>query len=153
MQFFPTTQEDIPALASFIREAGEWSIITYDHIPPEALLANGDSLWFRVMEQNQYVGACGFIGISWPDRSADLCLGITPALRRKGIAKRLAREMNDFGFGTLGLRRLVVTATSDSPSIKIAQALGFKVEGVHKGARLRRGKWVDTATLALLAKE
>ena len=137
-------------LAGLVREAGEWSPQSYDHIPPEMMLGGGDSLWFKVVEAGQLVGACGYISISWPDRSAELCLGVLPSLRQKGVGKRLAKAMNEYGFGTLGLRRFTVRTTTDSPSVKIAQSLGFKVEGVHKAARLRRGKLIDTATLALV---
>ena len=150
MQLTPTTQDDLPLLAGFITEAAEWAPTSYGHLPSELILGQQETLWLKVLEGGQVIGACGFVGISWIDGSTELCLGVIPALRGKGYAKRVAREMNTYAHENLGLRRLVVRCTVDSPSVKIAQALGFKVEGVHKGARLRRGQRIDAVTLGLV---
>jgi len=98
----------------------------------------------------ELMGVVGYVGISWPDGTADVALGVTPKWRGKGLAKELAKIQNAYAFQDLGLRRLQMFALEGSPSCKIAAAAGLTLEGTLKACRLKRGVYHNASVYALL---
>jgi len=153
----PLREVDVPQALSFIAEAAEWSPRSQATLPPEAILGAPNSLWYSAltssvvtMDEHELVGIVGYSGISWPDGSADVCLGVVPKWRTKGVAKELAKIQNAYAFRELGLRRLQMVALTDSPSCKIAEAAGLTLEGTLKSCRLKAGSYRDANIYALV---
>lgn len=145
-------EQDVKPALDLIVEAQEWAPKGQAFTPPLAVLQAPNSHWMSALVGDELVGIVGFVGISWPDGSADVALGVVPKWRGKGIAKRVAKAQNDHAFLDLGLRRLQMSALANSPSAKIAQAVGLTLEGTLRGCRFKNGAYQDVAIYALVKK-
>jgi ribosomal-protein-alanine N-acetyltransferase len=141
---------DLPIATQFIVEAQEWSPTIQTFVDPIDALNMPGSLWLSAFNGENLMGIIGFTGISWPDGSANVALGVVPAWRGKGVAKLLATHQNDYAFQDLGLRRLQMTALEDSPSCRIAKAAGLTYEGTLRKCRLKRGTYHNASIYSLL---
>ena len=90
------------------------------------------------------------MGISWPDGTAELAIGVLPEHRSQGLAKEMALVQNAYGFGTLGLRRLQTIILKGAPTAKIAVASGLALEGTLKACRLKNGSYHDAEIYAII---
>jgi len=146
----PLREIDLSLAAQFIVESQEWSPRSQIFTSPMEVLNTPNSLWLSALSDNEIVGIVGFSGISWPDRSADVALGVVPKWRTKGIGRILACLQNDYAFNELGLHRLQMVALEGSPSCKIASRAGLSLEGTLKKCRLKNGKYHNASIYALL---
>ena len=72
----------------------------------------------------------------------------------KGFATEAARALTAFAFAELGLHRVQGRHFTRNPaSGRVMQKLGMRLEGVHRDAYLRWGRFEDVATYAILASE
>ena len=151
IRLVPLRPQDRAVAAALAVESLEWSP-QFRYIPDgmEVILAP-QTLWYSALagDADELIGVIGFTNISFPDGSAEVALGVMPKWRNRGTAKILAKAQNEFAFNDLGLRRITMTALAQSPSVKIAQAVGLKLEATHKETRLKRGKYLDSATYVL----
>jgi len=141
---------DLPLATQFIVESQEWSPRSQAFTNPMEVLNTPNSLWLSALNEEEIIGIIGFTGISWPDRSSDVALGIVPKWRTKGLGRILACLQNDYAFNELGLRRLQMVALEGSPSCKIASRAGLSLEGTLKKCRLKNGKYHNASIYALL---
>jgi [ribosomal protein S5]-alanine N-acetyltransferase len=71
-----------------------------------------------------------------------------------GFATEAARAVTDFGFNTLGLRRVEgCHFTRNAPSGRVLQKLGMHREGVRRDAYFCRGKFEDVVSYAIIASD
>jgi len=150
VQLVPLREVDVPAALQFIVEAQEWSPRSQVLASPMEALNAPNSLWLSALSDGEPVGVIGFVGISWPDRSAEVAIGVMPGLRSKGLGRILATLQNEYAFNELGLRRLQMVALAGSPSCKIATRVGLTFEGTLKKCRFKAGKYHDANIYALL---
>lgn len=146
----PLQEVDVPQALNFIVESQEWSPKAATWTNPMEVLGSPDSRWYSALSGEELMGVVGFVGISWPDGSAEVALGVVPKWRSRGLAKELAKLQNAYAFMDLGLRRLTMVALAGSPSTKIARAAGLTLEGTLKGCRLKRGVYCDADIYALV---
>ena len=153
INLIPLREIDLPLALQFIVEAQEWSPHSQIFTSPMEVLNAPNSLWLSALDGNEFIGIVGFTGISWPDGSANVALGVAPKWRTKGIARILACQQNAYAFGELGLRRLQMVALEGSPSCKIASRSGLTLEGTLKKNRFKQGKYVNSSIYALLKED
>ena len=104
--------------------------------------AAGRSAMFSIDYRGDYVGACGLHRLEAGETSS-IGYWMAPWARGRGFAGAALRELSEWGFGTLGLRRLTWYAlVGNIDSWRAAQAAGFRPEGTvhdamtaHGGAR------------------
>ena len=108
-----------------------------------------------VIEHDQIL--CGAIGINRMERANRLgAIGywLRSDRQGQGIMTAACRRLIDFGFEELGLNRLVLAAAVDNrPSRRVAERLGFALEGVFREAEWVNDRFVDHARYALLRRE
>jgi ribosomal-protein-serine acetyltransferase len=72
----------------------------------------------------------------------------------KGLMTKACRALIDYGFGTLGLRRIAIQcATGNTRSQAIPERLGFTREGVLREVMIVNGSPIDHAVYAMLARD
>ena len=100
---------------------------------------------------------CGAIGINRMERANRLgAIGYWLRSDRQGlgIMTQSCRRLIEFGFEELGLNRLVLAAAVDNrPSRRVAERLGFALEGVFREAEWVNDRFVDHARYGLLRRE
>ena len=85
-------------------------------------------------------------------RTAQMGYWVAAPLRRRGVASTAARMLCDFGFETLGLRRVELNAeVANTASRRVAEKAGFELEGVRRAWRTVRGVPTDFAFYGRLA--
>src|SRR5271163_413492 len=88
---------------------------------------------------------CGLHDIDWQGRQCDTVFWVRKIAHGRGIATEAANAMLRYGFGALGMRRIGLThSEGNEASRRIAEKLGFSLEGVQRGANvLPGGKHAD----------
>ena len=78
----------------------------------------------------ELLASCGFVGIDHRLRSAELGYWTAPWARGRGVAVHASRAVARWGFGELGLRRIIWQAeVGNHASRLVALRAGFRIEG------------------------
>ena len=117
----------------------------------ERVLANpvtldGCGIW----EDGRYAGG---VGLGWDtfEIAGELGYWVGSDFEGRGLVTRSCRALIDHGFGELGLHRIAIRAGVENiRSRAVAERLGFKLEGVHRGEGRGSGGFYDLAVYGLL---
>ena len=132
----PYTREDAE---KFVELVGQW----WD---------TGSELVWAIRDPAGLAGVIGLHRIK--DGAAELGYWLTPAARGRGYLAEAARTVVDFAFGPLRLERLEWHAVvGNTASARIAQNLGFRLEGVRRSGLSHRGRRMDGWIAGLLATD
>jgi ribosomal-protein-alanine N-acetyltransferase len=97
------------------------------------------------------IGAIG-LDLAPHDRRGELGYWVGRPWWNQGYATEAGRAMIDFGFGTLGLHRIMARHFARNPaSGRVLQKLGMEREGVLRGHVLKWGVFEDLVVYAVLA--
>lgn len=103
-------------------------------------VARGESLHWGVFlnDTDVCVGTCGFYR-GFADRTGEIGYVLHERYRGTGLMTAAVTRMIAYGFGALGLDRIVADVAPDNaPSIRLLERLGFRREGEVDG-HLRYG--------------
>lgn len=95
---------------------------------------------------------CGLHDIDWQARQCDTGYWVRASAQRRGFATEAANAMVRYAFGALGMRRVGLThSAGNEASRRIAEHLGFSLEGIQRAANLLpEGKLADRYCYGLL---
>jgi len=115
----------------------------------------GRMLPFAVLLDSQLVGQLTVAGITWGSlRSGHIGYWVDRAVAGRGVTPTAVALATDHCFFTLGLHRVEVNIRPENQaSLRVAQKLGFRPEGVRKRYLHIDGAWRDHATFALTIEE
>jgi len=83
---------------------------------------------------------CGFHDIDWQARQCDTGFWVRKSAQGQGIATETANAMVRYAFGALRMQRVGLThSRGNEPSRRIAERLGFALQGIQPGANLLPG--------------
>jgi ribosomal-protein-alanine N-acetyltransferase len=107
----------------------------------------------------QHEAPCELLGaislqLSLPHSRGELGYWIGLPNWGKGFATEAARALTAYAFTEVGLHRVEARHFTRNPaSGRVLQKLGMRLEGIHREAYLRWGRFEDVATYAILAPE
>jgi ribosomal-protein-serine acetyltransferase len=126
--------------------------------------AQGD--WLRsVIDRADTLDGCGIyvdgefagsVGLSWdPFRiGGEIGYWVRAEFEGRGLVTRAARAFTDIAFSDVGLNRVVIrAAVGNERSSAVAERLGYRQEGVERGAGRGSGGYQDMVVYAMLAEE
>ncbi|HEY3272725.1 MAG TPA: GNAT family protein [Methanocella sp.] len=117
-------------------------------------LAKGESLAAGIWHEGSFAGVVSFVGINPAARSAMIGYWLGPEYEGKGIMTRACEALIDYGFGELGLNRIVIrAATENQRSQAIPQRLGFTREGVERQSEWLNDHFLDMVVYSMLRSE
>jgi len=99
------------------------------------------AMWATVLKpEDCYVGRCGlYPHLKSEDRVPDeavLGLYLARPFWGRGLATEAGRAFVDFGFGELGLKRIVTAVeVGNAASVRVLEKLGFGVKEIERGTR------------------
>jgi hypothetical protein len=97
------------------------------------------------------IGTCGFSNWSLPHAHAELVYDLAPAFWGRGLMRAAAHQVLSWAFNTARFNRVhAFIMTSNAPSIRLIEALGFVREGTLQQYRIARGAARDFYVYALL---
>jgi len=110
------------------------------HVMASFLLRQSIELIGIETETRQAVVWCGFHDIDWQARHCDTGFWVRKSAQRRGIATEAANALVRYAFGALKMHRLGLThSRGNEPSRRIAEKLGFALQGIQPGANLLAG--------------
>lgn len=96
------------------------------------------------------LGACGLNKVDRPNRLANLGYWVRTSACGKGAATEAAALAAHWALGEMGLNRLeVVVATTNRPSLRVAEKIGAVREGVARSRFWLRGSVHDAVVFSL----
>jgi ribosomal-protein-serine acetyltransferase len=99
-------------------------------------------------------GTVGCHPIDWPNRNCSIGYWLDSAHEGKGVITRCCAVLLDHLFDELGLHRVEIRCgTGNTRSCAIPERLGFRREGVARGAEWVNDRWVDLVTWGILEEE
>ena len=102
-------------------------------------------------ERGELIGEIGLVGISWPNRRAGLSILVLPRSRRAGVGREAIELVAGWAQSELGLHRIELhTLPENAPMQGLAEAAGFRREGVLRDYGFERGRFVDNVVYARL---
>jgi len=106
-------------------------------------------------ESGKLIGYAGIASISTLNRSGEYFILIgNKAYWGEGIGTEVTKVITDYGFNTLGLHRIELTAYANNPSaIHAYENAGYVHEGLKKQSGFRNGEFVDKVMMAILAPD
>ena len=110
----------------------------------------GNGIWV----DGELAGAIG-MAIDTLSNGSEIGYWLDEAYLGRGLVTRAARRFVDEALGTLGLHRVTIRAAVENErSRAVAERLGFREEGVLRGAgRVGDGSYVDLVVYGMLADE
>jgi len=114
----------------------------------------GTSLELVIEHRDEIAGICGFRTIDLVNRAAELGYWLRADREGRGIVTRCCRALLERGFGAMGLNRIALLAATDNArSVRVAERLEFRLEGVLRETEWRDDHFEDHAVYALLARD
>jgi len=107
-----------------------------------------------IRHQGRVVGVAEHHSISTANRSTELGYWLETASQGQGIVNATCRYLCEDAFTRMKMHRVRLrTGVDNTRSRKVAERLGFKLEGVAREAELVGGVFLDCALYGLLAHE
>lgn len=105
-------------------------------------------------ETGELIGNCG-LRLEHPGaQEGDIGYELAPAYWGNGFATEAARSMLALGFGELRLHRIWAWCIAENTgSARVLEKIGMQREGHHRDKEWFKGRWWDTYTYAMLARE
>jgi ribosomal-protein-serine acetyltransferase len=107
-----------------------------------------------IVLDGRIVGAAGFHGVDWLNRSTSIGYWLAADAVGRGLMTGAVRALVDHAFGVWDLHRVVIEAVVDNArSRAVPERLGFREEAVLREAKLIRGRYEDAVLYAMLASD
>lgn len=107
-------------------------------------------------DDDSFLGEVGLTELALADRRVELAYWLAPWARGRGVMTRAVRLMLGWAFDELGIERVDWAARADNHASRaVAEAVGFRVEGVRRDRFHRRydGARYDEQVAGLLRGE
>ena len=105
-------------------------------------------------EEQRFIGQCGFVGISWKNRRAEIAIMLDRAAHGKGYGTDAVSCLCRFGFEELNLHKIkAVVFSFNQAAVRCYEKCGFVQEGILKDEVFREGRYHDALQMALIRTE
>jgi RimJ/RimL family protein N-acetyltransferase len=100
------------------------------------------------------IGHVTYFDLNFRNRSVEIGYLLAPAARGKGFAREAIALLLGYLFGGLGLNKVYAqTASSNTASTKMLEALGFQRDGVLRQHHMEDGELRDDFVYSILLSE
>jgi len=107
-----------------------------------------------ILWQEKIIGNIGYHPINWDNKSGSLGYWLAKAYTEKGIITKACKVFIDYGFTTLKLNKVIISAAEDNhKSRAVPERLGFKKEGITRDAEWLYDHFVNHVNYSLLQRE
>jgi ribosomal-protein-serine acetyltransferase len=99
-------------------------------------------------------GVVGFHRIDWANRATSIGYWLAADRQGRGLMTDAVRALVDYAFAVRGLHRIEIAAAVDNArSRAVPERLGFREEGVRRGAERHGERFLDLVVYALVASD
>lgn len=101
-------------------------------------------------EKEQYIGGAALRPVGEDPAIIDIGYALAPKFHSKGYATEAIGALVDEAFVRRGAERIFANVfVGNQASRNVVEKLGFKFEGIHRRAVLKKGQWLDEWSLAI----
>ena len=119
-----------------------------------ALAANGKAYFCPILDRQTPIGLVGFNRINRIHQSGEISYWLDAAYHGQGIVTHACREIIEYGWNQLNLHRIELLINTDNlASCAVANRLGFRLEGMHRGSFRMYDRYVDQFCYVLLESD
>lgn len=116
--------------------------------------AAGTSLELAIEHGGELAGVSGFRALDASNRAGELGYWLREDFGGRGIMTSCCRALVRHGFESLGLNRISLSAAVENArSRRVAERLGFRLEGVQRDGEWLYDHFVDVAVYSLLRRD
>jgi ribosomal-protein-serine acetyltransferase len=117
-------------------------------------LADDDGMQLAIVGADGAIaGVVGFHRIDWANRATSIGYWLAADRQGRGLMTEAVRALVEYAFGR-GLHRIEIAAAVDNTrSRAVPERLGFRAEGVERGAERHGERYLDLVVYALLATD
>lgn len=144
-----TTQRWLPLPSPYTEEHARWWCTQGS---PESL-SSGDGIQFAAEDAatGELVGCFGLKRTDWRELTTEIGYWTVPAARGRGFAPEAVRALTDWVFAATPVRRvMLLAATGNTGSQRVADKAGFSREGVLREAGTTHAGRVDLVAYGLI---
>ena len=106
----------------------------------DGYVAGSSCRWALADANDRLVGTCGFSNWSLPHSHAELVYDLAPVFWGRGLMRGAVRQVLDWALDSVGFNRVhAFVMTTNVPSIRLLEAVGFSREGTLRRFRVARG--------------
>jgi ribosomal-protein-serine acetyltransferase len=118
-------------------------------------IADNDGLQVAIVDADGAIaGVAGFHRVDWANRATSIGYWLAADRQGRGLMTEAVRALVDQAFGAWGLHRVEISAaTGNARSRAIPERLGFREEGVRRGAERHGERHLDLVVYGMLAPE
>lgn len=117
-------------------------------------LADNDGFQTAVVCEGVIAGVVGYVGVDWQKRSTNIGYWLGKEHQGRGTMTLAVRALVDHALSGWDLNRVEIRAAEENrPSRAIPERLGFRQEGVMRGAELVEGRYLDSVVYSILAAD
>jgi ribosomal-protein-alanine N-acetyltransferase len=110
----------------------------------ERWAAETDGSWAIVAGDDRLVGQIALRTVNLEFGDGQITYWVLPGSRHEGVATRATTEVSRWAFDDLGLHRLEIRHSVANPwSCRVAEKVGFALEGTMRSALLHEDGWHD----------
>jgi ribosomal-protein-alanine N-acetyltransferase len=119
----------------------------------EQMRTSGEGLTFTIADEgDSYLGS--IVLFMKGHDTAELAYVVAPAARGRGLARGAVQLLGDWAVASLGIHRLqLCISPENAPSLRVAEACGYREEGLLREAFTVRGRREDVIMLSRLATD
>jgi RimJ/RimL family protein N-acetyltransferase len=117
--------------------------------------ADGTRCAFAIVDAaGAFLGLALAVHIDGEAREAELGYMLAPGARGRGVATQALRQLSDWAFGAVGMRRLQLLISVDNrESSRVAKRAGYTLDGVLRSLYVKPGLRSDTEVWSLLPSD
>jgi ribosomal-protein-serine acetyltransferase len=117
-------------------------------------LADDDGMQLAIVgDDGAIAGVVGFHRIDWANRATSIGYWLAADRQGRGLMTEAVRALVEYAFGR-GLHRIEIAAAVDNArSRAVPERLGFRAEGIERGAERHGERYLDLVVYALLATD
>lgn len=116
--------------------------------------ARGESLELAIEHGGELAGVSGFRMLDAENRAAEIGYWLREDFGGRGIMMSCCRALVRHGFESLGLNRIsLAAAVENRRSRRVAERLGFQLEGIRREGEWLYDHFVDLAVYSLLRND
>jgi len=114
----------------------------------------GYTFGITLKDADELIGVVGLLNVDWRNKQGTIGYWMGSEYWGKGLMTDAVRLILSFGFESLKLHKIHASLFEENVSSRrVLEKCGFKLEGVKREARFRRGKWHNILEYGMLKRE
>ena len=119
----------------------------------ESLQHDPNRILYAVKDGKKLIGVCGWVGIDWVNRHADLSIYVGTEFINQGYGTQMLHELHRIAFMELNLETVRLEVFDFNPAKNLYLRVGYKEVGRYRSAHFYQGKYWDSILMDMTRED